>query len=69
MSGLTNLLPNVSLDLIVSTVAGPAGEIFQFLSPEGGTEALNVIVNAINKVYIVTLAAASVGFVCSLLLK
>ena len=69
ISGLTNLLPNVSLDVIESMVAGTAGETFQSLSPEVRTAALNVIVNAINRVYIVTLAAASVGFVCSLLLK
>jgi MFS family permease len=69
ISGLTNLLPDVSLDVIESMVAGTAGETFQSLSPEVRTEALDVIVNAINKVYIVTLTAASVGFVCSLLLK
>ena len=69
ISGLTTLLPDVSLDVIESMIAGTAGETFQSLSPEVRTAALNVIVDAINKVYIVTLAAAAVGFVCSLLLK
>jgi len=69
ISGLTNLLPDVSPEVIESIVAGTAGEIFQTLPPDVRTLALNLIVNAINKVYIVTLTAASVGFVCSLLLK
>lgn len=69
ISGLKIILPDVSLDVIESIVAGTAGETFRSLPPDIRAAALKVIVNAINKAYLVTLAVASVGFVCSLLLK
>jgi hypothetical protein len=69
IEGLASLLPDVSLDVIESMVAGTAGETLQSLPPDIRSAALNVIVNAINKVYLVTLTVASVGLVFSLLFK
>jgi MFS family permease len=69
ISGLADVLPDVSPDVIESIVAGTAGATFQSLPPDIRTAALNVVVDAINKAYLVTLTVASIGFVCSLLLK
>ena len=69
ISGLAEVLNGGSPDVIKALVAGTAGAIFETLPPEIRADALNVIVGAINKVWIITLTAASLGFVCSLLLK
>ena len=45
ISGLTNLLPDVSLDVIESMVAGTAGKTFQSLAPDVRIEALNVMLS------------------------
>ena len=69
MSGLATVLPEMSPVMVESLVVGTAGDTFQSLAPEIRTAALDVIVNSINKVYIVTLSAALIGLICSLCLK
>jgi MFS family permease len=69
ISGLASVLPDLSPQVIESVVAGTAGNTLQSLPPDLRDAALEVIVSSINKVYIVTLSAASVGLICSLCLK
>ena len=69
ISGLEKLLTNVSPDVIKNDVAGTAGNALESLSPQVREQALSVLVDAINKVWIITLSAACLGFACSLLLK
>jgi MFS family permease len=68
-SGLTALLPNAPEQEIKNAIAGTAGPLLSGLTPETRTAALTVIVDSIGKVYILAIAATSLGFVCSLLLR
>jgi hypothetical protein len=68
-SGLQELLPNVPLDTIKNAIAGTAGKFFSTLDPQTRVAALDVIVNAIDKVWILTITAGAVGFVASVFLK
>jgi hypothetical protein len=68
-SGLTRLLPDTPVALIRGAIAGTAGSFFQTLDETTRTAALGVIVESIDKVYILTITAGAVGFVCALLLK
>jgi MFS family permease len=68
-SGLSALLPDVPEATIKNAIAGTAGNFFGTLDPATRAAALDVIVNAIDKVYILTITAGAVGFVASLLLK
>ena len=69
VSGLATVLADFPPDIIESVVAGTAGDTFESLPPDVRSAALDVIVGAINTVYIVALSTSSVGFVCSLFLK
>jgi MFS family permease len=68
-AGLAELLPGVPIETIKNAIAGTAGSFFQTLDPATRAAALDVIVQSIDKVYILTITAGAVGFVCSLLLK
>jgi hypothetical protein len=68
-SGLSKLLPDVSGSTIKNAIAGTAGNFFGTLDPEIRSAALNVIVQAIDKVCILTIMARAVGLVASLFLK
>lgn len=68
-SGLAKLLPDTPVEVIKNAIAGTAGNFFDTLDPQTRLAALNVIVNSIDKVYILTITAGAVGFVCSVLLK
>ena len=68
-SGLTQLLPDVPLDTVKNAIAGTAGAFFDTLTPALREAALNVIVQSIDKVYILTITAGAVGFVASVFLK
>jgi MFS family permease len=68
-SGLQALFPDVPLETIKNAVAGTAGGFFDSLDPASRIAALDVIVGAIDKVWILTITAGAVGFVASVLLK
>jgi len=68
-SGLTELLPNVPEEEIKNAIAGTAGPLLASLTPETRTAALTVIVDSIDKVYILAITATSLAFVCSILLR
>jgi MFS family permease len=68
-SGLQQLLPDVPIPVIKNAIAGTAGSFFSTLDPETRAAALDVIVNAIDKVWILTITAGAVGFVASVFLK
>jgi hypothetical protein len=68
-SGLTQLLPGVPTETIKNAISGTAGTFFETLDPQVRVAALNVIVNAIGKVYILTITAGAVGFVAAVLLR
>ena len=68
-SGLTKLLPNVPETTIKNAISGTADEFLSTLDPATRIAALNIIVNAIGKVYILAITAAAIGFVCALFLK
>lgn len=68
-TGLTALLPDTPIEVIRGAIAGTAGSFFQTLDDATRQAALGIIVESINKVYILTITAGAVGFVCSVLLK
>lgn len=68
-SGLAELLPDVPIETIKNAIAGTAGEFFRTLDPATKAAALEVIVDSIDKVYILTITAGAVGFVASVFLK
>jgi MFS family permease len=68
-SGLTKLLPDTPIEVIKNAIAGTAGNFFDTLDPQTRVAALGVIVNSIDKVFILTITAGAVGFVCSVFLK
>jgi MFS family permease len=69
VSGLTVLLPNVSEEVIKNAIAGTSGQLLANLDPNTRTQALEVIVGSIEKVYILAITGQALAFVCSLLLR
>lgn len=68
-SGLQALLPDTPIDTIKNAIGGTAGTFFATLEPSVREAALDVIVNSIDKVYILVITAGAVGFVAAMLLK
>jgi MFS family permease len=68
-TGLLALFPDVPVATLKNAIAGTAGDFLTSLSPQLKTEALDVIVQSMDKVWILTITAAAVGFVCSVFLK
>jgi len=68
-AGLTELLPDVPIETIKNAIAGTAGAFFGTLDDATREAALKVIVQSIDKVYILTITAGAVGFVASVFLK
>jgi MFS family permease len=68
-SGLESLLPNTPVDEIKNAIAGTAGQLLSTLDAATRTQALNIIVNSIGKVYILAITAAAVAFVASVCLR
>jgi MFS family permease len=68
-SGLQALLPDTPVEVIKNAIGGTAGTFFATLDPATRAAALDVIVQSIDKVYILTITAGAVGFVASVLLK
>ena len=68
-SNLEALLPNIPVATIKNAIAGTAGPLLATLDQTTRTDALKIIVDSIQKVYILAIAAMSVGFVCSVLLR
>jgi hypothetical protein len=68
-SGLQALLPDTPIDIIKNAIGGTAGTFFATLEPSVREAALDVIVNSIDKVYILVITAGAVGFVAAMLLK
>ena len=68
-SNLAALLPNVPIATIKNAIAGTAGPLLATLDSATKTSALNIIVDSIQKVYILAISAMAVGFVCSMLLR
>jgi hypothetical protein len=67
-SGLSELLPGVPVETIRNGITGTAGTFLQSLSPALRTKAIDVIVGSVDKVWILTITAAAVGFVSSVFL-
>ena len=68
-SGLESLLPNTPVAEIKNAIAGTAGQLLSTLDAATRTQALNIIVNSIGKVYILAITAAAVAFVASVCLR
>jgi MFS family permease len=68
-SGLMALLPGVPIAVIRNAIAGTAGSFFDTLDEQTRVAALGVIVDSIDKVWILTITAGAVGFVASLLMR
>ena len=66
---LTALLPGVSDEVIKNAIAGTAGSFFEGLDSETRQTVLEIIVGAIDKVFILGIVAGVVGLICSVLLK
>lgn len=68
-SGLEKLLPDVPIDTIKNVIAGTAGQVLSTLDPATQSAALSVIVNSMDKVYILGITAMAVSFVCAVGLR
>jgi hypothetical protein len=66
---LEKLLPDTPVDTIKNAIAGTASNLLDGLDPETQRAALTIIVQSIQKVYILPITAMVLGFICSLLLK
>ncbi|KAM3064830.1 hypothetical protein ACMFMG_010459 [Clarireedia jacksonii] len=69
VQGLTDLLPGTSSDVIKASIAGTSSELFQTLPADQLKPALTVIVNAIDDVYILLIAAGGIAIIGAALLK
>lgn len=67
VDGLTSVLPNVPRPELQLAVSGTSGAYFQSLSPDVQALAVDTIVNAMAKVYILVYVGAAVVLVLSLL--
>ncbi|KAI1405015.1 putative MFS drug efflux transporter [Hypoxylon fuscum] len=68
-AGLLDLLPDMEPELVKNAIAGTSSSFFRSLSEEKQTAALNIIVQAIDNVYILLIAAGAMGVVLSVFLK
>jgi hypothetical protein len=68
-SGLQALFPTVPVETLKNAISGTAGSFLANLSPTLRVAALDVIIGSMDKVWILTITASAVGFVCALLLK
>jgi hypothetical protein len=66
---LTALLPGISAEVIKNAITGTAGNFLESLDSETRQRVLEIIVSAIDKVFILGIVAGAVGLMCSLLLK
>lgn len=67
VAGLTSVLPDVPLSQLQLTVTGTSGAYFHSLSPEKQVLALEAIVEALSKVFILVYVGGAVTLLCSLL--
>lgn len=67
VKGLMSALPGVPREELQLAVSGTSGSYFQSLAPEQQEAALEVIVEALSKTFILVYVGAAVTLVCSLL--
>ncbi|KAG6364697.1 hypothetical protein INS49_006301 [Diaporthe citri] len=68
-AGLVNLLPDMDRDVVVNAIAGTSSDLFEALSEKQQTDALAIIVRAIDNTYILLIAAGALGVLLSVFLK
>ncbi|KAF7183027.1 hypothetical protein CNMCM7691_002862 [Aspergillus felis] len=68
-NGLINLLPDADPDAIKNAIGGTASGFFKTLSKTQQTAALDIIVEAIDDVYILLIVAGALGGILSVFLK
>jgi len=68
-SGLEALLPDVPVAEVKNAITGTAGDLLNTLDPATREAALAVIVNAMDKVYILAITAMAVAFVAACCLR
>ncbi|KAL8654818.1 MAG: hypothetical protein Q9210_001276 [Variospora velana] len=66
ISGLSNVLPDVSRDEIQNAVLGVSGDLFGILPADVRRNATNAIVNAIDKTYIIVFVSGIVGLLAAI---
>ena len=66
---LQKILPDVPISAIKNAIAGTASNLLATLDPATQEQALNAIVQSIQKVYILGIVAMGVSFVCACLLR
>lgn len=66
--GLSALLPNVPITTVKGAIAGTNAGFLKTLPAEVQTEALDIIVRSMDRVYILGITAGAVAFICGLLL-
>ncbi|PWY66752.1 hypothetical protein BO70DRAFT_419069 [Aspergillus heteromorphus CBS 117.55] len=67
--GLLKLLPEVDPEVVKNAIAGTSSSLFDTLTIDERAKALDVIVHAINQVYILLITAGAMGVVLSVFLK
>lgn len=68
-SALTGLFPGVPIKDLKNEIAGTSSAAIAQLDPATRQAALGMIVDSIDKVFIIEIVASALGLVCSLLLK
>lgn len=69
VNALSSLLPGVSRSELQLAVSGTSGAYFKSLGPEQQTQAVDAIVGALSKVFILVYVGGAVTLVCSCLFK
>ncbi|PYH91185.1 putative MFS drug efflux transporter [Aspergillus ellipticus CBS 707.79] len=67
--GLLKLLPEIDPQVVKNAIAGTSSSLFDTLTSDEKTKALDVIVHAIDQVYILLIVAGAMGAILSVFLK
>lgn len=68
IEGLTALLPDVSTEIVRDSIAGTNARFLKTLPPEIQAQALEIIVQSMDRVYILGITGGAVALLCGLLL-
>ena len=68
IEGLTALLPGISVGMVKGAIAGKNAELLKALPPDVQREALDIIVQSMNLVYILGITGGAVAVLCGILL-
>jgi hypothetical protein len=68
-NGILNVLPNTSLETIQQAISGGGSSFFNSLDADTEGEAISVIIGALDKVYVMTIAGEALALLLGLGMK